>query len=168
MGTRECGRCGATGKGLWCKTGDTGLTLKRVMLWSTPEVQHISRMECMASCGQPMSSTRSPRREARMGPMVVPQGVSLRTMNSCTGTRPQQLPTLPRQHPSWDPGARREATWDGEAAPSSNQDAKSPRDGMCSGQALPSCSQACSPRQSQSWSPREGGSADLGGDRHGN
>lgn len=73
--------------------------MKRVMLWSTPEVQHISRMECMASCGQPISSTRSPKREARMGPMVVPQGVSLRTMNSCNGTGPQHLPTLPHSLP---------------------------------------------------------------------
>lgn len=34
-----------------------------------------------------------------MGPMVVPQGVSLRTMNSCTGTTLQQLHMLPHGPP---------------------------------------------------------------------
>lgn len=45
-------------------------------------VQAVSRMECMASCGLPKSTTRSPSREAKMGPMVVPQGESFRTMRS--------------------------------------------------------------------------------------
>lgn len=60
-------------------------TLKRVMLCSTLEVQHISLMECMESCGAPISSTGIPRRAARMGPMVVPHGLSLRTITSCRG-----------------------------------------------------------------------------------
>lgn len=45
-------------------------------------VQAVSRMECMASWGLPKSSTRSPSREAKIGPMVVPQGESFRTMRS--------------------------------------------------------------------------------------
>lgn len=61
----------------------TGVTLKRVVLCRTLEVQHISLMECMESCGAPMSTTGTPRRAARMGPMVVPQGLSLRTITSC-------------------------------------------------------------------------------------
>lgn len=59
-----------------------GVTLKRVRVWSTPVVQAVSRMECMASWGLPKSSTRSPSREANIGPMVVPQGESFRTMRS--------------------------------------------------------------------------------------
>lgn len=58
-------------------------TLKSVMLCDTLEVQHISLIECIESCGAPISSTGMPRREARMGPMVVPQGLSLRTITSC-------------------------------------------------------------------------------------
>lgn len=61
---------------------EVGVTLKRVRVWSTPEVQAVSRMECMASWGLPKSSTRSPSREAKIGPMVVPQGESFRTMRS--------------------------------------------------------------------------------------
>lgn len=49
-------------------------------------VQAVSRMECMASWGLPKSSTRRPSREAKIGPMVVPQGESFRTMRSCRGT----------------------------------------------------------------------------------
>lgn len=64
----------------WVSTGSS--TLNRLVDWSTPEVQHISLMECMASWGAPMSSTGIPRREDRMGPMVVPQGLSLRTITS--------------------------------------------------------------------------------------
>lgn len=59
--------------------------MKRVVLCSTLEVQHISRMECMESCGPPTSTTGMPSRAARMGPMVVPQGLSLRTITSCRG-----------------------------------------------------------------------------------
>lgn len=62
-----------------------GVTLKREVLCSTLEVQHISLMECMESCGAPMSTTGIPRRADRMGPMVVPQGLSLRTITSCRG-----------------------------------------------------------------------------------
>ncbi|TNN37062.1 hypothetical protein EYF80_052776 [Liparis tanakae] len=65
------------------ESGGGGATLKRVVLCRTLEVQHISRMECMESCGAPMSATGMPRRAARMGPMVVPQAVSLRTITSC-------------------------------------------------------------------------------------
>ncbi|XP_036596503.1 DEP domain-containing protein 7-like isoform X1 [Trichosurus vulpecula] len=56
--------------------------LKRVRVCNTLEVHAISWMECMASWGLPKSSTRSPRRAARMGPMVEPQRGSFRTMNS--------------------------------------------------------------------------------------
>lgn len=62
-----------------------GVTLKRAVLCSTLEVQHISLMECMESCGAPMSTTGIPRRADRMGPMVVPQGLSLRTITSWRG-----------------------------------------------------------------------------------
>lgn len=56
--------------------------MKSVRVWRTPVVQAVSRMECMASCGLPRSSTRSPSREAKMGPMVEPHGESFRTMRS--------------------------------------------------------------------------------------
>ena len=42
------------------------------------------RMECMLRLGMPTSAVRSPTRAAMMGPIVVPHGQSLRTMNSCT------------------------------------------------------------------------------------
>lgn len=61
------------------------VTLKRAVLCSTLEVQHISLMECMESCGAPMSNTGIPRRADRMGPIVVPHGLSLRTITSCRG-----------------------------------------------------------------------------------
>lgn len=64
-----------------------GVTLKRVVLCRTLEVQHISLMECMESCGAPMSNTGTPRRAARIGPMVVPHGLSLRTITSCRRRR---------------------------------------------------------------------------------
>ena len=64
------------------------VTLKRVRVWSTPVVQAVSRMECMASWGLPKSSTRRPSREAKIGPMVVPQGESFRTMRSCGEEEP--------------------------------------------------------------------------------
>lgn len=65
------------------------VTLKRVVLCRTLEVQHISLMECMESCGAPMSTTGTPRRAARMGPMVVPHGLSFRTITSCRTKRGQ-------------------------------------------------------------------------------
>ena len=56
--------------------------MKRVVLCSTPEVQVISLMECMESWGAPTSRTGTPSRADRMGPMVVPHGLSLRTITS--------------------------------------------------------------------------------------
>lgn len=59
----------------------------------TPPLTHLptppaptSRMECIESCGAPMSTVRTPRLADRMGPMVLPQGMSLRTANSAVGT----------------------------------------------------------------------------------
>lgn len=56
--------------------------MKRVRVWRTPVVQAVSRIECMANWGLPKSSTRSPSREAKIGPMVVPHGESFLTMRS--------------------------------------------------------------------------------------
>lgn len=58
-------------------------TLKRVVVWRTPVVQHISRIECMASCGAPRSRTAIPKRAAKIGPIVVPHGLSFLTITSC-------------------------------------------------------------------------------------
>lgn len=76
-GSRETATCPGVPR-----MSEAGVTLKRVRVWSTPEVQAVSRMECMASWGLPKSRTRSPSREAKIGPMVVPQGESFRTMRS--------------------------------------------------------------------------------------
>ena len=56
------------------------------MVWRTPEVQAVSWMEYMASWGLPKSRSCRPSREAKRGPMVVPQGEAFRTMRSCRGT----------------------------------------------------------------------------------
>ena len=73
---------------------------------STP---HISRIECIDSCGAPTSTVRQPRLEARIGPMVEPHAMSLRTLNSWAGM-PRRLPTslhmVHQSHhyfPSWLP-----------------------------------------------------------------
>ena len=50
-------------------------------------MQAVSRMECMASWGLPKSRSCRPSREAKIGPMVVPQGEAFCTMGSCRGTR---------------------------------------------------------------------------------
>ncbi len=42
----------------------------------------------MDSCAMPQSTVRQPSADARMGPMVEPHGMSLRTENSCTPYRP--------------------------------------------------------------------------------
>jgi len=50
-----------------------------------------SRMECMASCGTPMSTVLTPRPEARMGPMVDPQAMSERTCKQqAVGSREEE------------------------------------------------------------------------------
>ena len=45
-----------------------------------------SLQECMASCGIPTSKVATPSRAAVIGPMVLPQAVSLRDTKLCTGT----------------------------------------------------------------------------------
>ena len=40
----------------------------------------------MESCGTPTSTVRMPRLVARIGPIVLPQPMSLRTTKSCVGT----------------------------------------------------------------------------------
>jgi hypothetical protein len=40
----------------------------------------------MLNCGDPQSTVKMPDSVAMMGPMVEPQPVSDRTLNSCTGT----------------------------------------------------------------------------------
>jgi len=47
----------------------------------------ISRTECIESCGSPTSTARIPVAAEMIGPMVDPQGQSLRTTNSCGGGR---------------------------------------------------------------------------------
>ena len=54
----------------------------KAMHWATLELHPISLMECMDNCGHPMSMVAIPRRADMMGPMVVPQGESLRTTKS--------------------------------------------------------------------------------------
>ena len=53
--------------------------------WSMSSTPHISRMECMESCAAPTSTVLHPRFAARMGPIVLPQAMSLRTLKSCVG-----------------------------------------------------------------------------------
>jgi len=65
-------------------------TWKSVVVWRTPDVQHISRMECMASCGAPRSRTAIPKRAAKIGPIVVPHGLSFLTITSC-GRRSRKI-----------------------------------------------------------------------------
>eukprot|EP00983_Pelagomonas_calceolata_P071055 1151036-Pelagomonas_calceolata.AAC.1 len=48
-------------------------TMYRPFIASHP---HISRMECMANCGTPTSTVRHPSEEAKIGPIVLPQGMS--------------------------------------------------------------------------------------------
>ena len=51
---------------------------------SISETPTVSRIECIEREGTPRSTVRSPVLAAMIGPMVVPHGQSLRTMNSCT------------------------------------------------------------------------------------
>lgn len=53
----------------------------------------VSRMECMESEGMPTSTVRIPVLAATMGPIVVPQGQSLRTTNSCKRSRSNHIST---------------------------------------------------------------------------
>ncbi len=57
-------------------------------------MQHISRMECMASCGAPRSRTAIPKRDAKIGPIVVPHGLSFLTITSCVKKRAFYLTRL--------------------------------------------------------------------------
>ena len=60
---------------------------------STP---HISLIECMDSWGAPTSTVRQPKFAARMGPMVLPQAMSLRTQNSWVGMPWRRATSLQR------------------------------------------------------------------------
>ena len=46
-------------------------------------VPHISRIECMESCGIPTSTVRMPLLVLKIGPIVLPHPKSERTTNSC-------------------------------------------------------------------------------------
>ena len=50
--------------------------------WDTLEVQHISLIECILSCGAPMSTVGIPSLADMIGPMVDPQGESFLTTKS--------------------------------------------------------------------------------------
>jgi hypothetical protein len=60
-----------------------GTYLKWLYAMPMSSVPHISRMLCIDSCATPTSTVRQPSADARMGPMVLPQGMSFRTQNSC-------------------------------------------------------------------------------------
>ena len=57
----------------------------RYIVTHSKSAYHISRMECIASCGAPTSTVRQPSPEAKIGPMVDPHAISERTQNSCVG-----------------------------------------------------------------------------------
>jgi len=57
-------------------------TTKSFTAWPRSSTLAISLMLCMLSCGHPISMVLIPQWELRMGPMVDPQGLSLRTKNS--------------------------------------------------------------------------------------
>ena len=57
------------------------------IIGSTSATAAISRQECMLSMGLPTSSVRMPMAAAEMGPMVLPQGMSLRDTKRC-GEKP--------------------------------------------------------------------------------
>ena len=58
------------------------ITLYRQIAWDTLDVQHISLIECILSCGEPMSIVGIPSLADMIGPMVDPQGESFLTTKS--------------------------------------------------------------------------------------
>lgn len=61
------------------------------ILYSQSQTPIVSRIECMDSCGHPMSMARMPVALLIIGPIVEPQPQSCRTMNSWTGGKPARL-----------------------------------------------------------------------------
>ncbi|GAY51038.1 hypothetical protein CUMW_131210 [Citrus unshiu] len=49
----------------------------------TSSTAHISLILCIDNCGAPTSTVRMPTPLAKMGPIVEPQAMSLRTTKSC-------------------------------------------------------------------------------------
>src|SRR6185369_7612155 len=56
------------------------------IIGATSRLAAISRQECILSIGLPTSTARIPRRAAEIGPMVLPQGLSLRELKCCGAT----------------------------------------------------------------------------------